>query len=237
VSRAFPWYPWYADDFLGAVRGWSTLQRGGYRDALDAQWTLDGLPADPAELRKTIGLTPTEFRQVWPKIEAKFPVAEDGRRRNLRLELERTRGNKISEARSKVGKKGAARRWGADSNSHENAAAQDGNCHDFANGKTMPSTSTSTDSSPLPPPDGGGTDGLAPSAGRSPRPIQKRSAQAWDRVIEAARRGLGSIGDPEIDTAVRQIGGYQRIGQSNTDQTPQNRRRFRELYEGLINGR
>ncbi|MFZ1905218.1 MAG: hypothetical protein WAU56_07485 [Steroidobacteraceae bacterium] len=137
MSRTLPWFSWYPNDFMGAVRGWSTLQRGGYRDALDAQWVLDGLPVDPEELRKTIGVTPTEFRAIWPKIEPKFPIADDGRRRNPRLERERQHGRQLSEKRSELGRIGALKRWKEHGNSHSNS-------HDLANGKTMASTVTVT---------------------------------------------------------------------------------------------
>jgi uncharacterized protein YdaU (DUF1376 family) len=142
-SRTLPWYAWYPTDFMGAVRGWSILERGAYRDALDAQWTLDGLPADPDDVRKIIGATPAEFRRIWSRIEAKFPVATDGLRRNLRLERERSRGNRVSEVRAELGRLGAAKRWAGRSHSNSHAGP-DGNSHELANGKTMPSTSTST---------------------------------------------------------------------------------------------
>ena len=142
MSR-MPWLPWFPDDFAGSVRGWSTLQRGGYRDALDAQWTLDGLPAEPQELRRAISATPAEFRCIWPKIEPKFPIGEDGKRRNPRLEHERKRWNRRSEVRSTLGKLGAQKRWGGDGNSHSQPMAiaidADGNGHS----KTMASTSRS----------------------------------------------------------------------------------------------
>jgi hypothetical protein len=100
------------------------------------------MPADPEELRKTIGATPAEFRSIWLKIESKLPIAEDGRRRNPRLERERKRGRTVSAVRSQLGRLGAAKRWSVDGNSHgnsqPNAAAQDGNSHS----KIVPSTPT-----------------------------------------------------------------------------------------------
>lgn len=71
---------------------------------------------------------------------------------------------------------------------------------------------------------------------RRPRPIRDASRQAWDRVLEAAQTGRSSVGDERIDAAVRQMGGYGRIGQSTTEQRGENRQRFRELYEQQLEG-
>jgi uncharacterized protein YdaU (DUF1376 family) len=178
VSPTFPWFPWYPNDFMGAVRGWSTLERGGYREALDAQWVLDGLPADPEQVRMTINATPAEFRRIWLKIESKFPVTEDGKRRNLRLEKERSRGKKVSAIRSELGRLGAAKRYGNSySNSHKNAAAQ-------GIAIAMPSTSTSTITERTP-------DSEAGSARKRARPAGPKGQRA---------RGNGGTDeqDPEV---------------------------------------
>jgi hypothetical protein len=120
VSR-LPYYKWFPDDYAGSVRGWSLLERGGYREALDAQWSQDGLPVNPDEIR----------RSIWARIESKFPIAPDGHRRNPRLEQERQRVSRVSVVRSELGRLGAAKRY---SNSHGNS---DSNSQSFA----MPSRS------------------------------------------------------------------------------------------------
>jgi uncharacterized protein YdaU (DUF1376 family) len=125
VSR-LPYFRWFPDDYAGSVRGWSLLEKGGYREALDAQWSQDGLPANPDEVRRIIGATPAEFRRIWARIESKFPIAEDGRRRNPRLEQERERVKRVSVVRAELGRLGAAKRYG---NSHSNSS---GNSQSFA---------------------------------------------------------------------------------------------------------
>jgi uncharacterized protein YdaU (DUF1376 family) len=119
-----PYYRFFADDFAGAVRGWSLLEKGGYREALDAQWSQDGLPANPEEVRRIIGATSSEFRRIWARIESKFPIAADGLRRNPRLEEERRRANRVSAVRSEIGRLGAAKKVG---NSHAIAELLPGN--------------------------------------------------------------------------------------------------------------
>ena len=81
----------------------------------------------------------------------------------------------------------------------------------------------------------GGMNG-AKAPGRKPRPLRDASRHAWDRVLEAAQKGHSSVGDKQIDAAVRQMGGYGRIGQSTTEQRSENRQRFRELYEQQLEG-
>jgi uncharacterized protein YdaU (DUF1376 family) len=143
--NSLPWYSWYPGDFLNATRGWSILEKGGYREALDCQWAIGGLPADLEEFRRAIGANAREWRLIWSKIEPKFPVDEDGLRRNPRLSREQARGDQLSAKRAELGRLGAAKRWQPDGNSHGNShETPDGKSHDFANGKTMPSTSTTT---------------------------------------------------------------------------------------------
>lgn len=141
AQRSLPWYPWYARDFHSATRGWSVTARGGLREALDIQWELGSVPADPDEFRSVMNATNKEWREIWPKIEAKFPLCEDGKRRNARLEQERRRAVRVSTVRSELGLLGARKRWSKDSNGHSNSQGR-GNGNSHSDG--MPSTSTST---------------------------------------------------------------------------------------------
>lgn len=147
-GRSFPWYAWYARDFQSATRGWSVTARGGYRELLDAQWDQGGVPVEPDEMRTLIGATRAEWKEIWPRVEPKFPVESDGKRRNQRLERERKRGDRVSSVRSELGRLGAQRRWqqkdgNSHSNSHPNMPPGNGHSHS----ENMPSTSTSTSTS------------------------------------------------------------------------------------------
>lgn len=97
--------PWFTRDFMSATRGWSVTARGVYRELLDASWDMGGLPADPAQLRQLIGATPTEWR-AWKQVEAKFPIGDDGLRRNPRLEQHREKALNISAIRAEIGRRG-----------------------------------------------------------------------------------------------------------------------------------
>lgn len=97
--------PWFPGDFMRSTRGWSVTAKGVYRELLDAQWDMGDLPADPEELRETIGATPAEWEIGWKKCESKFPVRRTARR-NLRLEEHRIRSEEIASERSAAGRKG-----------------------------------------------------------------------------------------------------------------------------------
>ena len=89
--------PWYPRDFSSSTRGWSVTAKGAYRELLDVQWDMDSLPTDSCQLRALIGATLAEWRKAWPRIEAKFPIGDDGRRRNSRLEQHRRKAIELLE--------------------------------------------------------------------------------------------------------------------------------------------
>jgi uncharacterized protein YdaU (DUF1376 family) len=105
MSIGLAMMPWFPGDFMRSTRGWSITAKGVYRELLDAQWDMGDLPADPDELRETIGATPGEWEIGWKKCECKFPVRRGGRR-NWRLEAHRVKSEQIANLRSEIGKKG-----------------------------------------------------------------------------------------------------------------------------------
>jgi uncharacterized protein YdaU (DUF1376 family) len=104
--------PWFPGDFMKSTRGWSVTAKGVYRELLDAQWDMGGLPADPDELRGLIGATESEWSIGWNRCELKFPQGADGLRRNLRLEVHRAESEKRREEARQHGLAGANGRWG-----------------------------------------------------------------------------------------------------------------------------
>ncbi len=104
--------PWYPGDFMRSTRGWSLTARGVYRELLDAQWDLGSLPPDVDELCVMIGATQEEWIKGWPKCEPKFPVFEDGQRRNPRLEEHRSKSANLVASRKRGADKTNAQRYG-----------------------------------------------------------------------------------------------------------------------------
>ena len=93
--------PWYPRDFASSTRGWPIVVRGVYRELLDSQWDQGGLPENPEILRAIALVTPVEWRTAWAVLESKFPICEDGLRRNRRLESHREKVIKEVERRRK----------------------------------------------------------------------------------------------------------------------------------------
>jgi uncharacterized protein YdaU (DUF1376 family) len=103
---SFALLPWYPSSFLSKTRGWSVTARGIYRELLDCQWAMGGLPNDESELQRLIGATNAEWKS-WCIVKPKFPEGSDGLRRNERLEQHRAR----SIERSRKAAASARERW------------------------------------------------------------------------------------------------------------------------------
>jgi uncharacterized protein YdaU (DUF1376 family) len=110
-----PFLPLFFGDFLGATAEWTGEQRGLYLLALGHAWTAGSLPADLEKLRRLVGWERATFAAAWSQVAVKF-VEADGRLTNDRLEAHRAKADQLAEIRSELGKRGAAKRWGGDSN-------------------------------------------------------------------------------------------------------------------------
>jgi uncharacterized protein YdaU (DUF1376 family) len=98
--------PLYVRDFLTSTFGWTAEERGHYLTLLMLAWDRGGLPAELEQLeRLSPGVT-----AAWPMLADKFPVSEDGQRRNLRLEKHRTKCVALKEKRVNAAKRAAAGR-------------------------------------------------------------------------------------------------------------------------------
>ena len=96
--------PLYVRDFLTSTLGWSAEERGHYLTLLMVAWDRGGLPAELDQIeRLSPGVT-----NVWPMLQDKFPVDEDGLRRNARLEKHRDRCVELKDKRIEAGKRAAA---------------------------------------------------------------------------------------------------------------------------------
>jgi len=103
-----PWFPFYANAWLGSTQGMPWKVKGAYMDLLTTCWNLDGLEPDLIQICHQIGLErPRQLRQLWPHLEAKFPIAADGKRRNPKLEEIRQQ----QQERQRLGRRAAHARW------------------------------------------------------------------------------------------------------------------------------
>ena len=99
--------PLFGRDFLTATAGWTAAERGHYITLLIVQWEQGCVPAGLDRLE----LVSPGVTTVWPVLEAKFPVCDDGQRRNSRLEQHRERATELKAARSEAGQTGNRKRW------------------------------------------------------------------------------------------------------------------------------
>lgn len=120
-----PAYQWYPKDALsdGELSLMPLNTEGLFRRLCDHAWVGDGLPSDDDQLFglvKSKCKTRAIFDALWKQIAHKFPLAKDGKRRNLRQERYRKEKKKFSKSRSLAAKK----RWEkGDASAHARASA------------------------------------------------------------------------------------------------------------------
>jgi uncharacterized protein YdaU (DUF1376 family) len=108
ANKDASFFPLFGRDFLAATMGWTAEERGHYIVLLITQWEQGGLPDDLKRLeRASPGVS-----ECWETLEPKFPVCDDGERRNLRLEEHRARVFAIRDRRREAGRAGNDARWG-----------------------------------------------------------------------------------------------------------------------------
>lgn len=106
----YPWLPLFVSDWLSSesVSCMSLAAQGAFIRLLCYQWQNGTIPDDEVRLAKLLIVTPADFSEVWPELIPVFPVVEEGRRQNKRLEIERAK----RQGRTAAAKESAGRRWG-----------------------------------------------------------------------------------------------------------------------------
>ena len=178
--------PLYVRDFLTSTIGWTAEERGHYLTLLMIQWDRGSLPAEANDLER---LSPGVC-QCWSVLAGKFPVSEDGTRRNAKLEEHRTRCVEIREKRSQAAKSAASGRWSVDASRIANA--QQTHSKRIANACHPTSTSTSTSDSSASP-DGEDTQQAAPVVATSDPPKRRKRSQPKDSICWTVESGWQGI--------------------------------------------
>jgi uncharacterized protein YdaU (DUF1376 family) len=111
-SPAFQFYP---KDYLSdaKTRVMTFKQRGMYWDLVSHCWLEKGLPADPKEIARILGITSVArfVKDDWPIIARCFRQTESGDHQHPRLEVERRKQDDFRESARSAGKaSGNARR-------------------------------------------------------------------------------------------------------------------------------
>lgn len=137
-----PAFQFYAADFLTDTAEMTDQEVGVYIRLLSHQWINGSLHGDPNRLTNGVAIGVLE---VWDEIKHKFPIGDDGRRRNPRLEETRKQQQEYREKQAEAGKRGAEKRWAQKDDSNPN-----GDPNSNPNGENIAlqsSTSSSTTTS------------------------------------------------------------------------------------------
>ena len=96
-QRRSPAFQFYADDFFAGTADMSQAEVGAYIRLLCHQWNRGSIPVGTEKLERLAG------GSVSDEVLLKFPVGEDGARKNARLELEREKQNRYREMQREKG--------------------------------------------------------------------------------------------------------------------------------------
>lgn len=103
----------FSDDFIGGIALMHATSRGIYISLLVLQRNKGPLPFDVGRLSRASGCTPKEFQEAWEHdLECCFETDDQGRIFNARVERDRLENEEYRQDMSKLGKRGAAARWG-----------------------------------------------------------------------------------------------------------------------------
>ncbi len=184
--------PLYVRDFLTSTIGWTAEERGHYLTLLMIQWDRGFLPAETNDLER---LSPGVC-QCWPVLAGKFPVCDDGTRRNAKLEEHRTRCVEIREKRSQAARSAASGRWAGDASRIANASQT----HSNGTANACHPTSTSTSTSDISSPDGEDSQPAAPVVATSDPPKRRNRSQHHNAVRWTESDGWSGIADTDRGT-------------------------------------
>jgi uncharacterized protein YdaU (DUF1376 family) len=98
--------PFFGRDFYASTAMWKAEEVGHYIRLLVIQWDSGSLPS---EIERLEFVSPG-VGKCWALLQTKFPVCEDGHRRNLRMEEHRAKAAEIKAKREDAGRVGGSKR-------------------------------------------------------------------------------------------------------------------------------
>lgn len=115
--------PFFGRDFYASTAMWTAAEVGHYIRLLVIQWDSGSLPADLRRLE----LVSPGVSDVWQLLQTKFPVCEDGLRRNARMEEHRAKAQELKQKRANAGRKGGKPKANAKQNTKQNESKTEAN--------------------------------------------------------------------------------------------------------------
>jgi len=117
-----PAFDFYPERWTHGTRLMTKVERCDYIDLLCQQWTDDGLPAELDMIARLLGYRkPSQIPSI---LLEKFPISDDGKRRNPRLEIEREKQRERIEKRRIGAQITNAKRWQKESPSDRSATLE-----------------------------------------------------------------------------------------------------------------
>jgi uncharacterized protein YdaU (DUF1376 family) len=117
-----PSFQFYHRDFLTATAHMTNDVVGAYIRLLIHQWETGSVPNDRREIAEICHFKGRSSARVWCQLKDKFPLGQDGRLRNPRLEQVRTASAAFAESQRRK----AAARWSHDAQGEADAGAYAG---------------------------------------------------------------------------------------------------------------
>lgn len=105
IHKDAPAFDFYPERWLAGVAEFSDAEQLAYLRLLCYQWLNQGVPEEIEKLRRLAG------KGVTPALLTKFPVGEDGKRRNPRLETVRAEQRARIEKKKEQRRNAANKRW------------------------------------------------------------------------------------------------------------------------------
>lgn len=102
--EAPPAFQFYGKDWIMSTRRMSPMARLVHLELLMYSWDEDGIDADLKGYDKAIAISPAQFDRAWLEIEDRWPLAEEGKRRNPRQEKQRQEVVVLRDKRSAAGR-------------------------------------------------------------------------------------------------------------------------------------
>lgn len=113
MSPSPAWFKFYPDDWFGGVVTMTRLERSVYLDLLMLQWKAGAIPASPKRLAALLGMSLTEFEEVWrDSLHAKFQQHPDdpGQLVNPKMAAVRAEAHGAYEQRQEASRRGVEAR-------------------------------------------------------------------------------------------------------------------------------
>jgi uncharacterized protein YdaU (DUF1376 family) len=97
--------PFFGRDFYASTAMWTAAEVGHYIRLLVIQWDSGALPPELDRLE----LVSPGITSVWELLQTKFPLGDDGQRRNGRMEEHRAKAQELKAKRAESGRAGGSK--------------------------------------------------------------------------------------------------------------------------------